>query len=128
MIMASQAYKDNGAIFIWNDETEGETALTADQFDSMEILLSPLAVGNAYNSTLAYNHSSDLRTMQEIFGLTGSWLGGAADARDLSGLFRTGAVPAVPEPATWSMLLLGFGAIGIALRRGRKNSTSLAGA
>ena len=26
---------------------------------------------------------------------------------------------AVPEPATWAMLLLGFGAVGYALRRGR---------
>ena len=28
--------------------------------------------------------------------------------------------PAVPEPATWAMMLLGFGAIGMAFRRSRK--------
>jgi hypothetical protein len=28
--------------------------------------------------------------------------------------------PAVPEPATWAMMLLGFGAIGMASRRSRK--------
>ena len=27
---------------------------------------------------------------------------------------------AVPEPGTWAMMLLGFGAVGVALRRGRK--------
>jgi hypothetical protein len=28
--------------------------------------------------------------------------------------------PAVPEPATWSLMLLGFGAIGVAMRRRRR--------
>jgi hypothetical protein len=30
--------------------------------------------------------------------------------------------PAVPEPATWAMMLLGFGGIGLALRRGRRQT------
>jgi hypothetical protein len=33
-------------------------------------------------------------------------------------IFATGG--AVPEPATWAMMLLGFGGIGTAMRRGRK--------
>ena len=31
-------------------------------------------------------------------------------------------VPAVPEPATWAMMLLGFGAMGASLRRNRRRS------
>jgi len=31
-----------------------------------------------------------------------------------------GHAPAVPEPATWAMMLVGFGGIGMAMRRGRK--------
>lgn len=36
--------------------------------------------------------------------------------------FRHDVASAVPEPATWSMMLLGFGAIGMAMRRARKPS------
>lgn len=32
----------------------------------------------------------------------------------------TGTIRAVPEPATWAMMLLGFGAIGFAMRRRRQ--------
>jgi hypothetical protein len=32
----------------------------------------------------------------------------------------------VPEPATWAMMILGFGAIGWSVRRGRKSALGLA--
>jgi hypothetical protein len=38
-------------------------------------------------------------------------------------LYYTGTTPAVPEPSTWAMMLLGFGAIGFAMRR-RKDWTA----
>jgi len=34
----------------------------------------------------------------------------------------TGAVAAVPEPATWALMLLGFGGMGVAMRRSRKTN------
>jgi hypothetical protein len=40
-----------------------------------------------------------------------------AAAQAVSGQILTSATPAVPEPATWGMMLLGFGAIGAAMRR-----------
>jgi len=33
--------------------------------------------------------------------------------------------PSVPEPATWAMMLLGFGGIGFAMRRRRRNGAAL---
>lgn len=35
-------------------------------------------------------------------------------------LFTTGSAPGVPEPATWAMMLFGFGLAGYALRRRRQ--------
>ncbi len=39
-------------------------------------------------------------------------------------LFQTG-VTSVPEPASWAMMLMGFGAIGVSLRRRRRGNTLL---
>jgi hypothetical protein len=65
-IMASAAYTNNGVIIIWTDETEStdDTGTTLPY-----IVISPLCKGNAYASSVVYSHSSDLKTMDEIFGL-----------------------------------------------------------
>ena len=54
------------------------------------------------------------------------WLVGAAlgplnsvDAFKLSSITVTDSVAAVPEPATWATMIIGFGAAGVALRRRR---------
>jgi len=49
--------------------------------------------GVPYSSPLNFTHSSDLRTMQEIFRTGGPFLGDAANATDLSDLFDEGAIP-----------------------------------
>ena len=65
-IMASAAYQDHGVIIIWTDETES----TDDTNTTLPyVIISPLAKGNAYASTLPYSHASDMKTMDEIFGL-----------------------------------------------------------
>jgi hypothetical protein len=66
-IMASSAYQSNGLIIIWWDETEGGDTTN---FTIPEIIISPLAKGNAYASDVELNHSSDIKTMNEIFGLS----------------------------------------------------------
>lgn len=107
-IMASSAYQSNGAIVIWWDETEnGDDTNHA----IPEIVISPLAKGNAYASGVQMSHSSDIKTWEEIFGLsflnnpipvseknvTGVGYNNVATVNDLSDLFVPGAIPATPS-------------------------------
>jgi hypothetical protein len=119
MIEASQAFQHNGEIVIWNDETEGdEGANSTDGFTSMEIVISPLAKGNAYTNNILYTHTNDLATLQDIFHVEGTALGAAAGAYNMGDLFQAGAIP---EPATWATMLIGLGALG-GLMRSRRRS------
>ena len=126
-IMGSQAYKNNGAIILWWDETEGSSA---DSFNTTipEIVISPDAAPNVgglpFASNVDLTHSSDLLSMKEIFDV-GPCLGDACNATDLSSLFAAGSIPQgintdffVPEPASW--LLVGSGVVGLGLLRRRK--------
>lgn len=106
MIMASRAYRDGGVIILWWDESESVSGENANDFSHTigEIVISPLAHENEngvpYASPYNYTHSSDLRTMQEIFHVRASgaspWLGDAANATDLSDLFAPGVIPTRP--------------------------------
>jgi hypothetical protein len=109
-IMASQAYQNNGAIVIWWDETEkGDTS----SFTLPEILISPLAKGNAYESTVPLNHSSDLKTWEEVFDVFDGFLGQAGDPQvsDLSSLFQPDTI--APEPS--SLMFCGIGGLAMIL-------------
>lgn len=110
LIMASSAYQNNGAIVVWFDETENgdDSAHTLG-----EIIISPDAKGNAFTNNILYTHSSDLLTMEEIFGLA-PCLRGACSATDLSDLFVPGSIPPpvpTPEPSTITAGVLGIGAL-----------------
>jgi phospholipase C len=101
-IMASKAYQDHGAIILWWDESESD-GVAGDNPDDMthtvpEIVISPDAHPNEggvpFASDVFLTHSSDLRTMQEIFHVTNPFfLGDATHGSDLSSLFAEGAIP-----------------------------------
>ena len=80
-ILSSPAYQNGGALFVTWDEggggSDGPVGFIA---------LSPFAKGNGYSNRIYYTHSSTLRTVQTIFGLS-PLLGDAAYAADLSDLF-----------------------------------------
>ena len=78
-ILASQAYTHKGVLFITWDEAE-----TGDGPIGM-IVLSPVAKSGGYSNRIHYTHSSTLRTVEEIFGVS-PLLGDAANATDLRDL------------------------------------------
>lgn len=81
-ITNSQAYKSGGVLFITWDEGENKS----DGPIGM-IVLSPSAK-RGYSNTIHYTHSSTLRTIQELMGVS-PLLGEAANANGLSDLFSS---------------------------------------
>lgn len=70
-------------------------------------------LGNGNNWFSARTDAGDLITAVS-FDTSGSGVGDIRQVR--LGAFA-GAIPSVPEPATWAMMLCGFGALGAAARR-----------
>ena len=89
LILNSAEYKRGGALFIIWDEGEDDGAFSDGPIGFF--LLSPFAKGRgkrAYSNFIHYDHSSTLKTLQEIFQV-GPLLGTAADplTNDLSDFF-----------------------------------------
>jgi phospholipase C len=90
MILNSAEYKQGGALFIIWDEAEDSGGYSDGPVGMF--LLSPFAKGSgkkAYSNSIHYDHSSTLKTLQEIFQV-GPLLGAAADAStsDLGDFFK----------------------------------------
>jgi len=62
-----------------------------------------------FGINLLGNTNYTVRVQGTSANVAGEWHGGI-----------TVVNAAVPEPATWAMMLLGFGAVGMAMRRGRR--------
>lgn len=98
------------------------------------------AANNPPSSTTTTGRSSDGQVLQTFFnanGLLGTDISATYIFRTNATLFQNGLfstidgstltvaafAPAVPEPATWATMLLGFGAIGGAIRYRRRRTT-----
>jgi hypothetical protein len=107
-IEASEAFKQNGVIVIWTDETEGYR-MNDFHHTLMEIVISPLARGDAHAVAENLTHSADVATWQKVFHVAAKtpsgFLNDAANAapgaehNDLSEFFRPGVIPEKLTPA-----------------------------
>ena len=86
-ILASDAYKNDGVLFIVWDEGDETVVTTASDGPIPFFVLSPRAK-QGYTSTTKLTHSAVLRTVQEIFGVT-PLLRDAQNSPDLAEFFTT---------------------------------------
>ena len=89
-------------VFLTGTGITGSLALTQALFDPNDTFLRNFIPVGAGTFTL------------NILGTPGTQNGA------LSGVVSFASTPAVPEPGTWAMMLLGFGGIGFAMRRRRR--------
>jgi hypothetical protein len=75
-----------------------------------------LAQGSSTSGSITLNFSGDASniTLSDLAVRYQAMVGGTATSA------TGGVVPSVPEPATWALMLIGFGAIGYSMRRGRR--------
>ena len=94
-ILNSPQYAAGGAVFItWDEDSSSSNSAIG------MIVLSPFGRGSGYTNTIAYSHTSLVRTIQNIFGLppVGNTTNSAPP--DLSDLFQQASPTPTPTPST----------------------------
>lgn len=76
-----------------------------------------------YRVTLAGLTHSSVNAVFSFRVNGGGWQGGSDEAFGLDNIRVDAFSSAVPEPSTWALLILGFGAIGATMRRRRSQFT-----
>ncbi|MFL6720877.1 MAG: PEPxxWA-CTERM sorting domain-containing protein [Sphingomonas sp.] len=115
--------------FLLGGQGFGSAEFNLEQGDpsSFTVLLTD-SLGDIFNASLTHLQGSNIFDVVAPAGfiITSVHLtttGGGF--KDLKQLRLTGGTIALPEPATWAMMLLGFGGIGMAMRRRRRSASTL---
>ena len=97
-----------GLTMLYSATATGNTSVTPIQSFNIPIfaLNSFVGTGNFTPAITSFNGNNTSATVLTTFGATNRLI-----------YTYTAATAAVPEPATWVMMIAGFGAIGIAMRR-----------
>ena len=118
------------------DQTVGASAVSAwSVFDGVQTLSSSAGDTLRFGSTFTFN-TSTLRTWSwgAVSHLTGQTIitSSAPLYQDMGDGFyshgngawtNAGGAAAVPEPATWALMITGFGAVGMSMRRRQRGTT-----
>jgi PEP-CTERM motif len=98
-----------------NDTGDIFTNEVADNADGKQHVYALLGgyTGGDFGIPLSPAHPGSYFAFEDLFG------GGDFNYTDLQFIARTGSLAAVPEPASWALLIAGFGLVGVAVRRRR---------
>ena len=107
-----------GAFLLQNDDGGGNVPadpITGNHYDTF--LSTTLGAGTYTVSVMAYSNFANGPNLSDGFQNTGSFSGRGQDwAFDVLNV-DTAVTPGIPEPATWAMMIGGFGLAGAAIRR-----------
>lgn len=115
-ISSATAFTLNSGYFTsaWND---GATLVVKGLSGSTELFSTSAVLNTTGPSLLTFNWAGIDRVTFSISGGTDAGLGGGGDYFALDNLSIN--VAGVPEPASWAMLIAGFGLVGATMRRRR---------
>lgn len=123
-------FNSTGALIDENDDGGSNVPadpLTGSRYDTF--LTALLAPGSYTVSVQAYSNFAIGPNLSNGFEGDGTFDGRSSFfAFDILGVDTAAQVGAVPEPGTWALMLVGFGAVGASLRRARHIKARLASA
>jgi hypothetical protein len=112
-----------GPVLGYRQSVQTASSSTGDRFGVTQYLGGIFLPANYQSGAALSGTSTYLNTTIANLGLTaGTYIFRSAND---SLTLNIGAVSAVPEPATWALMLLGFGGVGVAMRRRSKTRVAV---
>lgn len=127
----------SGAVYVWGVNTVGASAPAPFASEGFgRVLFNDVVVaapggagvsvfGDTITDRVALSSLQGVKLSPEAFGISlwdvvGNGFSGFAQFAPGNGTFTPSLSTAVPEPATWAVMLVGFGAVGAAMRGARR--------
>lgn len=105
--------------------TAGNKGLMGDTSNPTDGGYDPGAIAFSSDILTFNNENGTQRQASITFTGASTINGGKTALASSTGNFASDPIPTVPESATWAMMLIGFGAVGVALRSGRTRRNAL---